>query len=1137
MSTQSTSPIIFFRQFKLFENLHKSLNTFSDKIIKTSRFYGSSKSLMILDLIEYHNEIILFVSNQKAVNEFEVELKLLGLDEYLVVIDELTPQMLQERLTDLSNKKKFILITTYNILEVKLPKKEILAENTTTISLGSGTSYNDLVEYLNLLLYQKEKFVESQGDYSQRGSIIDFWSYSEKMPIRVEYDGDFIESIRYFDPESQRSIETVELATIAAPIHQKVENENESLETTKIFEYFENPLFIGVKSEIGSVKWKEENPFIEKPIQEKTEVNDGLYEDDFPDVVLEEIVEELSSEKNSLDYFDDIIQQSNGKWILEENFIGDDSIIKFNIKEPPTIQSNYERLFSVITQYTSGANKVIITTDNEFQAKRLSDLLADFKKELSELLDSGKVKVVVLPFKEGFYLSEAKILTLTDYQIFNKPFRTKLPTKKKKKSRNQEIASINIGDYVVHEDFGIAKYAGLETIKIGETNQESMKLLYNEGGVVYVNLNYLHLVKKYSAKEGVKPNVATLGSSEWINTKKKTKKRIKEAARELILLYAKRKSAEGYPFSPDTVWQKELEASFMYEDTPDQSKVTDEVKFDMEAVNPMDRLVCGDVGFGKTEIAVRASFKAVQDGKQVAVLVPTTILAEQHFNTFKDRLSQFPVKIAPLSRFQTKGEQKEIVNNLVDGKVDIVIGTHRIISSDVKFKELGLLIIDEEHRFGVMAKEKLRSLKLNVDTLTLSATPIPRTLNLSLLGARDLSIIATPPPNRQPIYTKVEIFDILKIRDWITQELNRSGQVYVIHDRINSIDKFAGYIQKYLPHIKIAIAHGQMKPSQLEDVFHGFMNRKYDVLISTKIIESGIDIPNVNTIIINRADRFGLAELHQLRGRVGRSDKQAYAYFIVPSMNALQKNTVRRLQAIEEFTELGAGFNLAMRDLEIRGAGNLLGTAQSGFINEVGFDLYLKLINEAVEELKYEEFKDVFNKLPKQEERTDPQIDTFFEIGIPKTYIPEQMDRLSFYTTLYSIANLSELQDIKEEMEDRFGSLPNTVQRLLLSATLRLYASRALFDRIIIQRKTMILVLPQGAKEDYYKFKFMEMMRYIGDNYKENVKLNQQKESLKLVMENRFDTPERMLSFLIKFSREIAELFGVKLDLAESEQK
>jgi transcription-repair coupling factor (superfamily II helicase) len=669
-----------------------------------------------------------------------------------------------------------------------------------------------------------------------------------------------------------------------------------------------------------------------------------------------------------------------------------------------------------------------------------------------------------------------------------------------------------------------------------------MKILYAEGGVVYVNLNYLTLVKRYSSKEsagdGLKPTLATLGSNEWANTKSKTKRKIKEAARELIELYAKRKAAKGFQFSNDTIWQKELEASFFYEDTPDQAKATEDIKRDMEAENPMDRLVCGDVGFGKTEVAVRAAFKAVQDGKQTAVLVPTTILAEQHYNTFQDRLSQFPVRVSAISRFQTKKEQVEILKLLEAGQVDILIGTHRLISKDVKFKELGLLIIDEEHRFGVSAKEKLRQLKINVDTLTLTATPIPRTLNLSLLGARDLSIIATPPPNRQPIYTHVSTFDISKIKEWVSSEVNRGGQVYFVHDRVQSIDKLAGYLYKYAPEVKVGIAHGQMKPSQLEEVIHGFLNKKYDVLLSTKIIESGIDIPNVNTIIVNRADRFGLAELHQLRGRVGRSNRQAYAYFIVPSLSTITKKALRRLQAIEEFTDIGAGFNLSMRDLEIRGAGNLLGTEQTGFINDVGFDLYIKLINEAVEELKYEEFKEIFKSLPKHSDRTEPTIDCFFDIGIPTEYMPEQMDRLNFYTALYSIQNLAEIEELKEEMLDRFGPLPEIVKRLMLTATLKFYASFALFERVIMQRKNIFIILPRGEKEEYYKVKFVELMRFIMTEYKDKIKFNQQKEIMKLVIENRFEKAEDILSYLITFCTKVSKLFSnevkLKVEVEES---
>lgn len=1096
-----------------------------ERIRFISPLYGSSKSISVKDLSDTNDQIVLLLPDTKEVNETKVELNVLELADHLVVIDDFNMESIQEKLTEISKRKKFILLSTNQLLNLKLPDKEKINHLTTKVSVGGELKYDELIEYLNLLVYTKDKFVEAPGYYSLRGAIIDFWSYSEKSPVRLEFDGDFIESIRFFDPESQRSFEKLDEVTLAGAFESQIAEFN-----SDIFNYLIDPLFIASSYELNNIKssdGKETNSVeLENVISDKTD-----YEDEFPEIKEKEIfVEEKRQEltREAFDYYN-----TGVRWLIEEE-INSDRRIDIGISPSPVINSNYQILFNILKEYTEKSFNVIITSENELQTNRLKELLAEINPELGLFIETGKIKVETLAIKEGFIYRNKKLLVLTDYQIFNKPYRTKISTSKKlKKSKAKSFASIKRGDYVVHEDYGIGQYAGLETIRIGDANQESMKILYNDGGIVYVNLNYLALVKRYSSNENLKPTLATLGSGEWQNTKAKTKKKIKEAARDLIELYAKRKSTEGFRFSPDTIWQRELEASFFYEDTPDQAKASEEVKQDMEAHNPMDRLVCGDVGFGKTEVAVRAAFKAVQDGKQVGVLVPTTILAEQHYNTFKDRLLQFPVRVAALSRFQTKKEQTEIVKNLEQGQLDILIGTHRLLSKDVKFKDLGLLIIDEEHRFGVSAKEKLRQIKVNVDTLTLTATPIPRTLNLSLLGARDLSIIATPPPNRQPIYTYVSMFDALKIREWIMNELKRNGQIYFVHDRVQSIGKLADYITRYVPEAKVAVAHGQMKPAQLEDVIHGFLNRKYDVLLSTKIIESGIDIPNVNTIIINRADRFGLAELHQLRGRVGRSDRQAYAHFIVPSMSGITKKALRRLQAIEEYTEIGSGFNVAMRDLEIRGAGNLLGTEQTGFINEVGFDLYIKLINEAVDELKYQDFKEVFNSLPKIEERTEPTIDTFFDIGIPATYMPEQMDRLNFYTALYSVKSLSEIEELKEEMLDRFGILPEIVKRLVLSATLKFYSSYALFERIAIQRNNIHIILPRGQKEDYYKVRFVELMRFIMDEsaYKNKIRFNQQKEVMKLVIENRFEKPEDILSYLITFCSRVSKLFGNEVKL------
>lgn len=1104
----------------------KSKNLNSINLI--SPLYGSSKTFAVKDLLDRNEQLVLLHSDIKFVNETKVELTVLGLGDSLIVIDDFNLESIQEKITEISKRKIFILVTTYEILNLKLPDKEKINHLTTKVNVGGDLKYDDLIEYLNLLIYTKDKFVEAPGYYSQRGAIVDFWSYSEKSPVRLEFDGDFIESIRYFDSESQRSFEKVEEVTLAGAFENQIEDFN-----SDIFGYLNNPIFIASAYELDNIKSTKEEivPVVKEEIKSKKKEK-VLDEDEFPEAVEVISVDSDIIEKTSFDY-----KSKSANWIIEEE-LASENRIELSILPAPSINSNYQILFSVLKEYADKSYTIFITSENELQTKRLSDLLSEINPELEELLESGKIKIETLAVKEGFLNKENKILLLTDYQIFNKPYRTKISSSKKhKKSKAKSFASIKRGDYVVHEDYGIGQYAGLQTIKIGDADQESMKILYAEGGVVYVNLNYLALVKRYSSNENLKPTLATLGSGEWENTKTKTKKKIKEAARELIELYAKRKSTDGYKFSPDTIWQRELEASFFYEDTPDQAKASEDVKIDMEAQNPMDRLVCGDVGFGKTEIAVRAAFKAVQDGKQVGVLVPTTILAEQHYNTFKDRLTQFPVRVAALSRFQTKKEQKEIVKLLEEGQLDVLIGTHRLISKDVKFRDLGLLIIDEEHRFGVAAKEKLRQVKVNVDTLTLTATPIPRTLNLSLLGARDLSIIATPPPNRQPIFTNVSTFDALKIREWIMNELKRNGQVYLVHDRVQSIDKLADYIKRYVPEAKIGVAHGQMKPSQLEEVIHGFLNRKFDVLLSTKIIESGIDIPNVNTIIINRADRFGLAELHQLRGRVGRSDRQAYAHFIVPSLSGITKKALRRLQAIEEYTEIGSGFNVAMRDLEIRGAGNLLGTEQTGFINDVGFDLYVKLINEAVDELKYQEFKEVFKSLPKIEERTDPTIDTFFEIGIPVTYMPEQMDRLNFYTALYSVKSLSEIEELKEEMLDRFGVLPEVVKRLVLTATLKFYSSFALFERVAIQRKNIFIILPRGEKEDYYKVRFVELMRFIMDHYKDKIKFSQQKEVMKLVIENRFEKAEDILSYLISFCGRVSKLFGNEIKLkAEVEE-
>ncbi|NUN10371.1 MAG: transcription-repair coupling factor [Ignavibacteriaceae bacterium] len=1107
--------------------LQHTLASAGRSVFYTGRFAGSSKALFLKQFAANDKNIVVLQPDEKSIDELYVELYLLSTEKPLLKISSLTPENLQALITATEKNKNFLLIAPYELLICKAPSKAYLEQSTIKLSAGGNTGYNELIEYLSLFDYQKDKFAEAQGQYSQRGAIIDFWSYSEKNPVRIEFDGDFIESIRFFDPDSQRSVEVVSEVTLAKKMEASADGG--STYDTNIFEYFGMPVVFTTISGLFGL-----NPgnyrFENKPAIKEEAAPQEYLEDDFEaldEILSEELGLEHQETAMSREMVIELLKNINASFLAEEEIASGEEATDLSLQSAPAINSNYNVLFRTIKEHCSAGNNVIICAENDLQKERLAEVLTGTQAGLKEYFNIGAVKLVNLPLKAGFYCAPVRLLILTDYEIFNKPYRSKLPAQYKfKKFRSRDLSGIKPGDFIVHEDYGIAKFTGLETITIGESQQESMRLLYNEGGLVYVNLNYLHLVKKYSAKEGVTPQVSTLGTNEWQNKKKKARKKIREAAKELIDLYARRKAAAGYSFGPDTLWQQELEASFIYEDTPDQAKVTEEVKADLESLSPMDRLVCGDVGFGKTEIAVRAAFKVVQDGKQVAVLVPTTILAEQHHNTFKDRLSQFPVWMFALSRFQTAKEQKEIVKQISQGSADIVIGTHRLLSADINFKNIGLLIIDEEHRFGVKAKEKLRSVRTNIDTLTLTATPIPRTLNLSLLGARDLSIISTPPPNRQPIYTKVEVFDVKKVKRWIEHELQRHGQVYIVHDRVQSIGNFAAYLARHIPGLKYGIAHGQMRPAELEDVFHGFLSRKFDVLISTKIIESGLDIPNVNTIIINRADRFGLAELHQLRGRVGRSDRQAYAYFLVPSLNIVNKKTLRRLQAIEEYTELGAGFNLSMRDLEIRGAGNLLGFDQSGEVNEIGFDLFLKLINEAVAELKENEYKDLFKSEAARLTKTDTKIDAYFDIGISAAYMPDQVDRLSFYTALFSAGSLSQLSEIEEELNDRFGEIPVTTKRLLMAAKLKFTACYALFERIIIKQSNIIITLPEAVKNDYFTERMKLLINHIVTNYSKSIRFEQNKNQLKLVMANNYREPEGSLTHLINFSKDIMKLYG-----------
>jgi transcription-repair coupling factor (superfamily II helicase) len=742
------------------------------------------------------------------------------------------------------------------------------------------------------------------------------------------------------------------------------------------------------------------------------------------------------------------------------------------------------------------------------QPEQPADDEEDVSSSIIDAEDAGmpsELPYVMLPeaFHSGFVFPAAQIAVFTEHEIFGRVKRRGTAKRKRFKGiTSKELQQLRRGDFVVHQDYGIGRFAGLQKIQVRGVEAEVMKLVYEGEDSLYVHMNFINRVQKYSSQEGHTPKLSKLGGQDWDRLKARARKKIKDIARDLIALYARRKHERGFAFAPDTHWQKEMEASFLYEDTPDQATATGDVKLDMQQDSPMDRLICGDVGFGKTEVAVRAAFKAVMNGKQVAVLVPTTILAEQHFHTFMDRVARYSVRVESLSRFRPKPEQKNVVEGLKDGKVDIVIGTHRLLSKDIAFKDLGLLIIDEEQRFGVAAKEKLRQLRASVDTLTLTATPIPRTLQFSLMGARDLSLINTPPRNRIPIQTEIAEFDLQVIREAIMKELHRGGQVYFVHDRVHNIDLIQRTLEEHVPKARFHSAHGQMKGHELERAMVDFMEKKYDVLLCTKIIESGIDIPSVNTIIINRADHFGLAELYQLRGRVGRSNVQAYAYLLTPPLSVLPRQTLRRLQAIQEFTELGSGFNLAMRDLEIRGAGNLLGGEQSGFILEMGFEMYQRVVEEAVAELKEEEFQDLVKETPGAEKKSSTVIETDIEALIPDFYIEHDGERLDIYRRLYRSESMDELHALRAELQDRFGEYPEEVENLFCILELKIAAALAGFIKVELAGEQLTLHFPPPEQNFFYEGEiapFQKMMGRMPDLQRFHPHLKQDAKQLKLL--------------------------------------
>lgn len=936
-----------------------------------------------------------------------------------------------------------ILCTSHEALVEKVISGERMQSNRFEVNTGDLLDIDFLLEFLQEYHFEREDFVYEPGQFAIRGGIIDVFSYSHDLPFRFELNGREIESIRTFDPVSQLSVSEVRFTTIVP----NIQSDEIAGDKTSIFEYLKkNWLVIGNDLATG------------------IEVLAGQYEKSDPPEADFLLVEAYRKAIRNHDIVN-----------LGPAFFRGGSEIVFNQTPQPVYGKNFDQLIRHLKDLESKNIRSVVFSENNKQIERLDTIMEDMKAGFS-------IKPVFQGLSEGFLDKNNGIACYTEHQIFARHFRYR---RKAAYSKNtaltiKELRDLKPGDFVVHIDHGIGVFQGLQKVEMGGRIQEAVRLSYRNDDLLYVNIGALHKISKYTGKEGHQPKLNKLGSDAWQNLKRKTKKKVKDIARDLIKLYAKRKAKDGFAFSPDSYLQVELEASFLYEDTPDQAKATEDVKRDMETPHPMDRLVCGDVGFGKTEVAIRAAFKAVSDSKQVAVLVPTTILAQQHYHTFKDRLEGLPCTVDYINRFRTRKQQTETLKNLEEGKVDIIIGTHRLLNKQIRFKDLGLLIIDEEQKFGVAAKEKLKELRVNVDTLTLTATPIPRTLHFSLMGARDLSVINTPPLNRQPIKTELHTFDKTMFRDAIERELERDGQVFVVHNRVRDIEDIASLVRELCPHARVATGHGQMHGDDLENVMVRFVEGDYDVLVATTIIESGLDIPNANTIIINNAHYFGLSDLHQMRGRVGRSNRKAYCMLFCPAIHTLTDDARRRLRAIEEFSDLGSGFNVALRDMDIRGAGNLLGGEQSGFITEIGFDMYHKILDEAIKELKEDEFADLFKNEVHEEEKRECSIEADLDLIIPDHYVRNISERLNLYNELSRIETEEKLQAFRDGLDDRFGELPEQVEGLLQSVELKWLGMQIGFEKIRIRGNQVTCYFPPEVDEKYYRSTlFEQILRYI----------------------------------------------------------
>jgi transcription-repair coupling factor (superfamily II helicase) len=1007
-----------------------------------------------------------------------------------------------EVLNRINSRRKPALVVTYpDALFEKVVTRKELEKNTLKISVNDELSIDFVNEVLFEYRFKRTDFVTEPGEFSVRGGILDVFSYSNDEPYRIEFFGDEVDSIRTFDVETQLSLEQIRKISIIPNVENKMLEENRE----SFLKYIASKTVVFLKDE---ERLKSRVDLLFKKATEAFKTEQGAVKISEPASLFctAELLQKQLSEFTTVNF------NSSGESSGDQ--------ISFSTRPQPSFNKHFNLLIENLNTNTKNGYTNYIFCSSEQQAKRFHDIFEDAEQKVEQF------ETIVFPLYQGFIDHDTRNICYTDHQIFERyhKFQIKNSYAKKQAITLKELTNLEVGDYVTHIDHGIGKFGGLQKIDVEGKQQEAIKLIYGDRDILYLSIHSLHKISKYNGKDGTVPKIYKLGSAAWKKLKQKTKTRVREIAFNLIELYAKRRLQKGFAFDPDTYLQLELESSFIYEDTPDQISSTEDVKRDMESDRPMDRLVCGDVGFGKTEVAIRAAFKAVDNGKQVAVLVPTTILAFQHQKTFSERLSEMPVNVDYLNRFRSAKERRTILENLKNGTLDIVIGTHQLVNKSVEFKDLGLLIIDEEQKFGVAVKDKLKTIKENVDTLTLTATPIPRTLQFSLMAARDLSVITTPPPNRYPVETHVIRFSEEIIRDAIRYEISRGGQVFFVHNRIENIKEVAGLIQRLIPDAKIGIGHGQMEGRKLERLMLAFMNNEFDVLVSTTIIESGLDVPNANTIFINNANHFGLSDLHQMRGRVGRSNKKAFCYFITPPFSAMTNDARKRITALEQFTDLGSGLNIAMKDLEIRGAGDLLGGEQSGFINEIGFETYLKILAEAIDELKEKEFKNLYTgtEHEKKDFLKETVIDTDFELLFPDDYINNITERLNLYTKLNELKSEEELQKFEKELQDRFGKLPDQAMDLFNSVRVKWIAISMGLERVVMKKGKLTGYFISDQQSAFYQSDvFTKVLSYVQNNsLKVKMMEKQTRTGLRLLLTiDKIDSVEKALKSLSVFQK------------------